>query len=354
MYALSAYNYQLPAELIAQRPADRRDQSNLLVMDRQSGQLRHRRFRALGDFLRPGDVLVVNNTAVVPGRLVGKKASGGRIEVLICNFNGNAYASASEANSVYECLIKASKPPRPGSLLYFGEQLTAQVLEQRSGTYVIKFDADGDFGTVLDRLGEVPLPPYIRRSEELTPPCDDRAAYQTVYATEKGAIAAPTAGLHFTPELLASLKAKGVGLAAITLHVGYGTFQPVRSQDIRLHKMHSERYSISTTVAKRVNTAHATGHRVIAVGTTCVRTLEYATDANGEVAAGNGDCDLFIYPGYRFKAVDALITNFHLPQSTLIMLVSAFAGRDNVLQAYQEAIQRKYRFYSYGDAMLII
>jgi S-adenosylmethionine:tRNA ribosyltransferase-isomerase len=354
MYALTAYNYQLPPELIAQRPADRRDQSNLLVMDRQSGQLHHHRFRGLGDFLRPGDVLVVNNTAVIPGRLVGKKASGGRVEVLICNFDGNGNAPASKANLVYECLVKAAKPPRPGSTLYFDEQLTAQVFERRSGTYVIKFDADGEFGAVLDRIGEVPLPPYIRRLEELTPPCDDRMAYQTVYATEKGAVAAPTAGLHFTPELLASLKAKGVGLAAITLHVGYGTFQPVRSQDIRLHKMHSERYSISSAAAQLINTARAAGHRVVAVGTTCVRTLEYSADTSGKVAAGIGDCDLFIYPGYRFKAVDALITNFHLPQSTLIMLVAAFAGRENVLQAYQEAIRRRYRFYSYGDAMLIL
>jgi S-adenosylmethionine:tRNA ribosyltransferase-isomerase len=352
MYALNAYNYQLPAELIAQRPVDRRDQSNLLVMDRQSGQLHHHRFRALGDFLMPGDVLVVNNTAVIPGRLVGKKASGGRVEVLICNFNGNA--PSSKANSVFECLIKAAKPLRPGSTLYFDEQLTAQVFERRNETYVIKFNADGEFEAVLDRIGEVPLPPYIRRSEELTPPCDDRLAYQTVYATEKGAVAAPTAGLHFTPELLASLKASGVGLAAITLHVGYGTFQPVRSQDIRLHKMHSERYSISSAAAQLINTARTAGHRVIAVGTTCVRTLEHAADVSGEVTAGSGDCDLFIYPGYRFKAVDALITNFHLPQSTLILLVAAFAGRDNVLRSYQEAIKRRYRFYSYGDAMLIL
>lgn len=354
MYALSAYNYQLPAELIAQKPADRRDQSNLLVMDRQSGQLSHHRFRALADFLRPDDVLVVNNTAVIPGRLVGKKASGGRVEVLICSFNGNGCSSTSEANPVFECLVKAAKPLWPGSALYFDEQLTAQVLERRSGTYLIKFDADGDFEAVLDRIGEVPLPPYIRRSVELTPPCDDRASYQTVYATEKGAIAAPTAGLHFTPELLDNLKAIGVGLAAITLHVGYGTFQPVRSQDIRLHEIHSERYSISASAAQMINTAHATGHRVIAVGTTCVRTLEYAAKASGEVSAGAGACDLFIYPGYRFKVVDALITNFHLPQSTLIMLVAAFAGRQNVLNAYQEAIKRKYRFYSYGDAMLIL
>jgi S-adenosylmethionine:tRNA ribosyltransferase-isomerase len=354
MYALTAYNYQLPPELIAQRPADRRDQSNLLVMDRQSGQLHHHRFRGLGDFLRPGDVLVVNNTAVIPGRLVGKKASGGRVEVLICNFDGNGDAPASKVNPVFECLIKAAKPPRPGGLLYFDEDLAARVLERRDETYWVEFQANGDFEAVLNRIGKVPLPPYIQRSVESKAPCDDRAAYQTVYATEKGAIAAPTAGLHFTPELIADLKTRGVGVAAITLHVGYGTFRPVRTQDIRLHQMHSERYSISTAAAQLINTARAAGHRVVAVGTTCVRTLEYAAGTSGKMAAGIGDCDLFIYPGYRFKAVDALITNFHLPQSTLIMLVAAFAGRENVLQAYQEAIRRRYRFYSYGDAMLII
>jgi S-adenosylmethionine:tRNA ribosyltransferase-isomerase len=207
---------------------------------------------------------------------------------------------------------------------------------------------------VLDRIGKVPLPPYIRRPEELKAACDDRVTYQTVYATEKGAIAAPTAGLHFTPELLERLKSNGVAIAAITLHVGYGTFLPVRAQDIRLHQMHSERYSISAAAAQRINSARAAGHRVVAVGTTCVRTLEYAADAGGEVAAGSGDCDLFIYPGYRFKATDAVITNFHLPRSSLMMLVSAFADRDKILLAYQEAIKRRYRFYSYGDAMLIL
>ncbi|MBW2488186.1 MAG: tRNA preQ1(34) S-adenosylmethionine ribosyltransferase-isomerase QueA [Deltaproteobacteria bacterium] len=354
MYALSEYNYQLPAELIAQKPADRRDGSRLLVMDRVSGGLRHHRFYELGDFLRPGDVVVVNNTAVIPGRLIGKKDSGGRVEVLICNFNGTGRPPALKANPVFKCLIKSAKAPRSGAILYFDEQLTARVLERRDETYWVEFGANGDFESVLDRIGKIPLPPYIQRSAELKAPCDDRAAYQTVYATEKGAIAAPTAGLHFTPELMANLKTRGVAIAAITLHVGYGTFQPVRTQDIRHHRMHSERYSISSAAAQRINTARTAGHRVVAVGTTCVRTLEYAADTMGQVAAGSGDCDLFIYPGYRFKAVDAIITNFHLPESTLIVLVSAFAGRDNVLQAYQEAIKRRYRFYSYGDAMLII
>ena len=354
MYALSAYDYQLPEELIAQKPADRRDQSKLLVLNRQSGQMHHQRFDQLGDFLKPGDVLVVNNTAVIPGRLKGKKASGGKVDVLICRFNGNGRPSASKATPVFECLIKAAKPPQSGSSLFFDDQLTARVLERRNETYLVKFDAEGDFESILDRIGEIPLPPYIRRSTELKTPCDDRVAYQTVYATQKGAVAAPTAGLHFTPGLLERLKTQGVAIAALTLHVGYGTFRPVRSADIRSHHMHAERYLISSAAAQKINSARKGGHRVIAVGTTCVRTLEYAADAGGTVAAGSGDCDLFIYPGYRFKAVDALITNFHLPRSTLIMLVSAFAGRKAVLQAYQEAIKRKYRFYSYGDAMLIL
>ncbi len=353
MYALSEYNYRLPAELIAQKPAERRDDAKLLVMDRPGGRLRHHHFYELGDFLRPGDVLVVNNTAVFPGRLVGKKDSGGRVEILICSFNGEGRPSASKAKPVFKCLIKSAKPPRSGSLLNFDEYLTARVLERRNETYWVEFDADGDFESVLNRIGKVPLPPYIQRPAESKAPCDDRAAYQTVYASEKGAIAAPTAGLHFTPELLAGLKARGVAIVAITLHVGYGTFRSVRAQDIRSHRMHSERYSISSAAAQRINTARAAGHRVVAVGTTCVRTLEYAVDSMGEVAAGIGDCDLFIYPGHHFKAVDAMITNFHLPQSTLIMLVAAFAGRTEVLAAYQEAIKRRYRFYSYGDAMLI-
>ena len=354
MYALSAYNYQLPEELIAQRPADRRDQSNLLVLDRQSGRVLHRRFDVLGDFLKPGDVLVVNNTAVIPCRLQGKKTSGGRVEVLICSFNGQGKPLASKPEPVFECLIKAAKPLRSGSSLFFDDQLSARVLERRNGTYLLEFDTHEDFESILNRIGEIPLPPYIRRSAEMKAPCDDRESYQTVYATEKGAIAAPTAGLHFTPELLARLKTRGVKIAAVTLHVGYGTFRPVRSEDIRLHHMHSEHYLISSATAHLINSARAAGHRVVAVGTTSVRTLEYAADASGKIAAGSGNCNLFIYPGYRFKAVDTLITNFHLPQSTLIMLVSAFAGREKVLHAYQEAINRRYRFYSYGDAMLIL
>jgi len=354
MYTLSDYNYRLPVELIAQKPAGRRDQSNLLVMDRRTAKVSHHRFDALENLLNAGDVLVVNNTAVIPGRLVGKKDTGGKVEVLICSFNGYDNPQAIKEDRVYECLVKAAKPPRTGSSFHFDEGLTAKVIERRDGTYLIKFCTEADFETLLDRIGKVPLPPYIKRSPDLAPPCDDRTAYQTVYASEKGAIAAPTAGLHFTPELLERLKAKGIGIVAITLHVGYGTFLPVRAQDIRSHQMHSEAYSIPASVADKINSARTAGYRVVAVGTTCVRTLEYASVSGGRVQAGNGRCDLFIYPGYRFKAIDAMITNFHLPKSTLLMLVSAFAGRENVLKAYKEAIKRKYRFYSYGDAMLIV
>ena len=354
MYALSDYNYELPSELIAQKPVDPRDQSNLLVMNRKTGDLSHHRFNMLDAFLSAGDTLVINNTAVVPGRLVGRKDTGGRVEVLICSFNGNAKPETRKQGLTYECLVKAAKPSKPGSCFYFDEGLKAEVIERRKGTYFIQFCTEADFSTLLERVGKIPLPPYIRRSAELEPPCDDRVSYQTVYASEKGAIAAPTAGLHFTPELLEKLKAKGIFIASITLHIGYGTFLPVRSQDIRFHRMHSEAYAISRQAADMINSARAAGHRVVAVGTTSVRTLEYASDSSGTVRAGNGWCDLFIYPGYRFKAVDALITNFHLPQSTLLMLVSAFGGRENVLKAYREAIERQYRFYSYGDAMLIM
>jgi S-adenosylmethionine:tRNA ribosyltransferase-isomerase len=354
MYALSDYHYELPAELIAQKPNEQRDQSNLLVMDRKTGKLSHHRFATLDAFLTPGDVLIVNNTSVIPGKLVGRKDSGGKVEVLICSFNGNCKPHKKKEGLVYECLVKAAKPSKPGGTFYFEEGLSAEVIERRGGTYIIEFYTEGDFEILLDRIGKVPLPPYIRRNPELEPPCDDRAAYQTVYASEKGAVAAPTAGLHFTPELLAKLKAKGIAIVSITLHVGYGTFLPVRSQDIRAHHMHAEAYSIPVQTANTINSARAAGHRVVAVGTTCVRTLEYASDRSGIVRAGNSGCDLFIYPGYMFKTVDTMVTNFHLPQSTLLMLVSAFAGRRNVLKAYKEAIKRRYRFYSYGDAMLII
>ena len=353
MYSLNDYKYHLPADLIAQHPVDQRDRSNLLCLKRETGKISHHRFSQIGDFLQPGDVLVINNTAVIPARLEGRKATGGKVEVLISDYIGGLKSIKQSGDFVCRCMVKASKRPAPGMLLYFAEDLKAEVLGACNGTHTLKFSTSGDFEKVLERIGKVPLPPYIKRNSGDLNPCDDRSSYQTVYASHKGAIAAPTAGLHFTEKLLNQLKADGIQIAALTLHVGYGTFLPVRTDDIRQHSIHSETYAISEKASEIINSARAGAKRVVAVGTTCVRTLEYASDAKGNVAAGSGCCDLYIYPGYEFKTVDAMITNFHLPQSTLLMLVSAFAGRYNVLNAYQEAIDRNYRFYSYGDAMLI-
>jgi S-adenosylmethionine:tRNA ribosyltransferase-isomerase len=354
MFSLNDYNYKLPVDLIAQKPAEQRDRSNLLHLDRQTGALSHHSFNEIGAFLKPGDVLVVNDTAVIPGRLEGKKSTGGKVEVLISDYAEGCKSSQKNGNFVCNCLVKASKRPGPGTWLYFADGLKAEVLDTRNGAHTLKFYFHGDFETLLDRIGQVPLPPYIKRDHSGVPPWDDKASYQTVYAGPRGAIAAPTAGLHFTEELLNKLRADGVSIVTLTLHVGYGTFLPVRVADIREHQMHSEQFTICAKSAETINNARNCGKRVVAVGTTCVRTLEYAVNSDGYVAAGSGSCDLFIFPGYRFKTVNAMITNFHLPQSTLLMLVSAFTGRNNVLNAYREAISRKYRFYSYGDAMFIL
>jgi S-adenosylmethionine:tRNA ribosyltransferase-isomerase len=353
MYSLNDYNYELPADLIAQQPVDQRDRSRLLSLERQSGRVSHAIFRNIGDHFAAGDVLVLNNTAVVPGRLAGHKETGGRVEVLISDFAGGQKSIEESGNFICRCLVKASKRSSPGTWFRFDEGLKAEVLDAGNGDYRLKFYSDGNFETLLDRIGQVPLPPYIKRDSGEMSGCDDKTSYQTVYARAKGAVAAPTAGLHFTRNLLADLRAAGVQLVEITLHVGYGTFLPVRAADIRRHRMHAESFTISARAAEMINAARADGKRVVSVGTTCVRTLEYAADSNGEIQAGHGSCDLFIYPGYRFKAIDAMITNFHLPRSTLLMLVSAFAGRQNVLNAYREAIRQRYRFYSYGDAMFI-
>ena len=354
MYSLKDYHYDLPPDLIAQKPAEQRDRSNLLHLDRQTGALSHHRFHEIGGFLKPGDVLVVNDTAVIPGRLEGKKVTGGKVEVLISDYAEDCKASEKNGNFICKCLVKASKCPGPGTWLYFADGLKAEVLDARNGAHTLKFYVKGDFETLLDRIGQVPLPPYIKRNHSEVPPCDDRASYQTVYAGPRGAIAAPTAGLHFTEELLDKLSADGVKIVPLTLHVGYGTFLPVRVADIRRHHMHAEPFTICTKTAETINNAKNAGKRVVAVGSTCVRTLEYLVNSDGYVAAGSGKCDLFIFPGHLFKVVDAMITNFHLPQSTLLMLVSAFAGREKVLKAYQEAIRKNYRFYSYGDSMLIL
>ena len=343
MYALADYHYDLPEGLIAQRPMGQRDQSRLMCLERSSGQFRHGRFGDLVDLLRPGDLLVLNNTRVIPGRLLGRKESGGKVEALILD-----YAQGVRKGTV-ECMIKASKRPSPGSRLIFEQGLEARVLSVNPRTCHLEFSGPTALEEALDAIGHMPLPTYIQRSDDTR----DRGAYQTVYARHKGAIAAPTAGLHFTLEMLDRLSRKGVALGFVTLHVGYGTFVPVRVDDIRRHEMHAEWFSLEAETAIAVNKAKGGGGRVVAVGTTCVRTLEFCAAEDGRVAPQTGMCDLFIYPGYRFKAVDAMLTNFHLPQSTLLMLISAFAGRTTVLRAYAEAVREKYRFFSYGDAMLI-
>lgn len=368
MYLLSDYDYTLPQELIAQAPASCRDQSRLMLLERMGKKISHHSFRDLVGLLRPGDLLVVNDTRVVKGRLKGTKETGGKVEVLLLDYAGDiqqeqiivqgakkAQTSGSQGSGdfICECLIKASKPPRPGSEIRFAGGLRATVLEGARGVFRMAFRFQGDFGVLLERIGEIPLPPYIKRNGQGVPPCDDYQAYQTVYAKKEGAVAAPTAGLHFSPDLLEGLTDLGVEVIAITLHVGYGTFLPVRVSDIRQHKIHSETYELTDRTALAINQAKADGRRIIAVGTTSVRVLEHASDRVCRVVPGSGKCDLFIYPGFRFKIIDALITNFHLPESTLLMLVSAFAGREFILDAYQEAIDTKYRFYSYGDAMLI-
>lgn len=348
MYSLADYDYELPENLIAQAPVEQRDRSRLLHLNRTTGAVSHHRFADIINMLSPSDMLVINDTEVIPARVFGKKATGGKIELLIVNYPETA-SNAADGRFTCQCLIRASKAPRPGTKLDFGPELSAVVKEFQNNRFLVEFTAKTALENILDRQGEVPLPPYIRRPGTET----DRRTYQTVYAAQKGAVAAPTAGFHFTESLLDELRQKGVEIAAITLHISYGTFMPVREKDIRNHRMHSEFYSISEDTASAVNRAKSEGRRIVAVGTTSVRTLEYAADRTGRIHPHSGSCDLFIYPGYRFKTVDAMITNFHLPRSTLLMLVSAFAGREHILAAYQAAIGHRYRFYSYGDAMLI-
>ncbi len=335
------FYYDLPQELIAQDPLEDRSSSRLLVLDRKTGERQHRVFREILEFLNPGDCLVVNNTKVIPARLMGvKEGTGAGIEVLLLK--------RCEDN-VWETLVKPGKKARPGARISFGDGLlVGEVLEVvEEGNRRIRFTYEGIFEEILDRLGQMPLPPYI------THQLKDKNRYQTVYAKHEGSAAAPTAGLHFTPELLKTIEDKGVKLAHVTLHVGLGTFRPVKVEDVTEHHMHSEFYMIEEEQARIINEARAAGGRVICVGTTSCRTLESAADEDGILHAGSGWTDIFIYPGYRFKLMDALITNFHLPESTLLMLVSAFAGKEQVIAAYEEAVRERYRFFSFGDAMLI-
>lgn len=339
---VSDFSFTLPNELIARYPAPQRDSSRLMVLERQCGGLHETRFHQLGDWLRPGDLLVLNDTRVIPARLFGSKQTGGRVELFLVE---------ALPDGVWRCLLRASKPCKSGQSVKLTGGVTAEILERvGEQDWLVSFCGTDDFDGWLQQVGQMPIPPYLnRKSEEL-----DRQRYQTVYAAEPGAVAAPTAGLHFTPELLAQVQAAGVSLAWVTLHVGLGTFQPVRVERVQDHVIHRERYRIPQDTVAAVARTKAQGGRVIAVGTTACRTLEYVADAAGKLQAGQGEADIFIYPGYRFKVVDALLTNFHLPESTLLMLVAAFAGREQVLSAYQQAIESGYRFYSYGDAMLLV
>ena len=337
----SDYYYELPQELIAQDPLEDRSSSRLMVLDKETGAVSHHVFREITSFLNPGDCLVLNNTRVIPARLMGaREETGGAVEVLLLK---------RHAGDVWECLVKPGKKARPGTRLVFGDGLLHAQVEDvvEDGNRLIRFFYDGIWEEVLDRLGEMPLPPYI------THKLQDRNRYQTVYARFDGSAAAPTAGLHFTPKLLQEIEDMGVDLAYVTLHVGLGTFRPVKVENVKEHHMHSEYYQVSAEAAEKINRAKESGHRVICVGTTSCRTVESASDENGHLEECCDNTDIFIYPGYRFKVLDALITNFHLPESTLVMLVSALAGREHVLAAYEEAVKERYRFFSFGDAMLI-
>ena len=337
----SDFYYDLPEELIAQDPLEDRSSSRLLVLDKKTGETEHHVFREIVDYLDPGDCLVINDTKVIPARLIGaKKETGAKIEVLLLKRG---------ADDVWETLVKPGRKAKPGTRISFGDGLlTGEVVDiVDEGNRLIRFEYEGIFEEILDQLGQMPLPPYI------THQLKDKDRYNTVYAEHPGSAAAPTAGLHFTPELLEKIKNKGVDIAHVTLHVGLGTFRPVKVDDVENHHMHSEFYMIDETAAEKINRAKEKGKRVICVGTTSCRTIESAADENGRLKACSGWTDIFIYPGYQFKILDALITNFHLPESTLVMLVSALAGREHVLAAYEEAVKERYRFFSFGDAMFI-
>ena len=335
------FDYDLPQELIAQDPLEQRDSSRLLILDKETGERTHKIFHDIIDYLHEGDCLVINNTKVIPARLIGEReGTGGKVEVLLLK---------RRSDNVWETLVKPGKKARPGMRLSFGGGLLhAEVQEVvDEGNRLIRFEYEGIFEEILDQLGQMPLPPYITHTLK------DKNRYQTVYAKYEGSAAAPTAGLHFTEELLEQIQAKGIKIARVTLHVGLGTFRPVKVEDVTEHHMHTEFYHVSEEAADIINETKKQGGRVICVGTTSCRTIESAADDQGIVHATEGDTDIFIYPGYQFKVLDCLITNFHLPESTLLMLVSALAGKENIMAAYREAVEMRYRFFSFGDAMFI-
>lgn len=338
----SDFYYDLPQELIAQEPLKDRSSSRLLVLHRDSGEIEHKIFKDITGYLKKGDCLVINDTKVMPARLIGaRKNTGARVEILLL---------VRKDLDTWEVLTYPGKKAKPGEIITFGDgRLEAEILEViEGGNRIVKFHYDGVFETILDELGEMPLPPYITHKLE------DKNRYQTVYAVHEGSAAAPTAGLHFTKELLEEIKNMGVEIAHVTLHVGLGTFRPVKVEDVTNHEMHSEYYVVEKEEADKINNARKNGGRIISVGTTSTRTLESVTDENGVVQPGSGWTKIFIYPGYKFKAVDCLITNFHLPESTLIMLVAALVGKDKILDTYRIAVEEKYRFFSFGDAMFIV
>ena len=342
MMKTSDFNFDLPQELIAQDPLEDRSSSRLMVLNKESGEIAHRIFHDITEYLHPGDCLVINDTKVIPARLIGtKEDTGAHIEILLLK---------RKENDVWETLVKPGKKCRPGARVVFGNgELKAEIVDVlEDGNRLVHFEYEGIFEEVLDRLGQMPLPPYI------THKLKDKNRYQTVYAKNDGSAAAPTAGLHFTKELMKQVEEKGVKIAHVTLHVGLGTFRPVKVDNVESHHMHSEFYMVEEDQAKLINDTKKNGGRVISVGTTSCRTLESATDENGILHAGSGWTEIFIYPGYKFKMIDGLITNFHLPESTLLMLVSALAGKEYIMAAYEEAVKERYRFFSFGDAMLIL
>ena len=337
---LSEFNYNLPEELIAQTPIKNRDESRLMILDKKTGNIEHKIFKDILEYLQPGDCIVRNNTKVIPARLYGKKETGANVEfVLLKNIE----------DDIWEAMVRPGNKLHVGAKVIFGDGiLKAEILDtMQDGTRKVKFYYDGIFNEILDKIGLMPLPPYIHESLK------DKNRYQTVYAKYEGSAAAPTAGLHFTEDLLKKIEAKGIKIANVTLHVGIGTFRPVKEENIEDHHMHTEHYYIKQEDADKINQAKLSGNKVIAVGTTSCRTLETIADEKGLVKACEGDTGIYIYPGYKFKCLDGLITNFHLPESTLLMLVSALAGKDNVMNAYNEAVKEKYRFFSFGDAMFI-
>jgi S-adenosylmethionine:tRNA ribosyltransferase-isomerase len=340
---IKAFDYDLPASCIAQYPPPQRGETSLMILHRRTGLRDHRSFREIVQYLNPGDLLVMNNTRVLPARLIGKKETGGKVEILLI-------PPRNGGKDEWEALVKGSRKVRQGARVQFEQGLEGEILEVKDGKGKVRFTCKAKVTDILQKIGHIPLPPYIKREDEPS----DRERYQTIFAERDGSIAAPTAGLHFTHSLLESFNEKGVRSATITLHVGIGTFTPVKTHDLEDYHMEAEWIEISEETAKEIDETKTRGGRVIAVGTTTTRALESFSDGKGGVRAGKGMTSLFIHPPYCFRVIDGLITNFHLPQSTLIMLVSAFAGRDLLMEAYQEAINRKYRFYSYGDAMLIL